>query len=226
MYSPAHKLNGDKENAQCHLWKIPYLWDLTLVLVIRLPLIFQNPLLSICNVPKYLTRLMSGPNITAYMRAWIKFFFYFTHLRHYSYSPCSHRHSMISLQHNEHWYSTTPISYLAYNFHGRDIWPLFWSSSICFRKHDFAFHNFSKHWDGVGYWNTLRWRCNGHGGVSNHQPHDCLLKCLFRHRSKKTSKLRVTGLSVGNSPGPVNSPHKGPVTRKMFPFDDVIMTSA
>ena len=27
----------------------------------------------------------------------------------------------------------------------------------------------------------------------------------------------------GNSPGPVNSPHKGPVTRKMFPFDDVIM---
>ena len=24
--------------------------------------------------------------------------------------------------------------------------------------------------------------------------------------------------------GPVNSPHKGPVTRKMFPFDDVIMS--
>ena len=40
---------------------------------------------------------------------------------------------------------------------------------------------------------------------------------------KETSKLRVTGLCVGNSPGPVNSPHKGPVTRKMFPFDDVIM---
>ena len=28
---------------------------------------------------------------------------------------------------------------------------------------------------------------------------------------------------LGNSPGPVNSAHKGPVTRKMFPFDDVIM---
>ena len=26
--------------------------------------------------------------------------------------------------------------------------------------------------------------------------------------------------------GPVNSPHKGPVTRKMFPFDDVIMLTA
>ena len=34
-------------------------------------------------------------------------------------------------------------------------------------------------------------------------------------------KLCVTGLCEGNSP--VNSPHKGPVTRKMFPFNDVIM---
>ena len=59
--------------------------------------------------------------------------------------------------------------------------------------------------------------------VSNHQPHGCLLNRLFRRRWKKTSKLRVTGLCVGNSQGPVNSPHKGPVTRKMFPFDDVIM---
>ena len=69
----------------------------------------------------------------------------------------------------------------------------------------------------------LRWRHNGPDSVSNHQPHDCLLNRLFRRRSKKISKLRVTGLCVGNSSGPVNSPHKGPVTRKMFPFDDVIM---
>ena len=40
---------------------------------------------------------------------------------------------------------------------------------------------------------------------------------------RKTSKLRITGLCAGNSPGPVNSPHKWPVTREMFPFDDVIM---
>ena len=70
---------------------------------------------------------------------------------------------------------------------------------------------------------TLHWRHNDHDGVSNHQPHGCLLNRLFRHRSKKTSKLRVTGLCVGNSPGPVNYPHKGPVTQKMFPFHDVIM---
>ena len=37
-------------------------------------------------------------------------------------------------------------------------------------------------------------------GVSNHQPHDCLLNRLFRRRSKKTSKLRVTGLCEENSP--------------------------
>ena len=48
---------------------------------------------------------------------------------------------------------------------------------------------------------TLPWRHNDSDGVSNHQPHDCLLNRLFRRRSKKTSKLRVTGLCVGNSPG-------------------------
>ena len=73
---------------------------------------------------------------------------------------------------------------------------------------------------------ALWWRHNDHAGVSNHQPHGCLFNHLFRRRSKKTSKLRVTGLCVGNSPGPVNSPHKGPVMRKMFPFDDGIMDNA
>ena len=69
---------------------------------------------------------------------------------------------------------------------------------------------------------ALQWRHNGRDSVSNHQSHDCLLNRLLRRRSKKTSKLRVTGLCVGIHRGPVNSPHKWPVTRKMFPFDDVI----
>ena len=69
---------------------------------------------------------------------------------------------------------------------------------------------------------SLHWRHDDHDGVSNHQPHGCLLNRLFGRRSKKTSKLRVTGLCAGNSPGPVNSPHKGPVTRKCFP----LMTSS
>ena len=49
--------------------------------------------------------------------------------------------------------------------------------------------------------NTLQRRHNDPDGVSNHQPRDCLLNCLFRCRSKKTSKLRVTGLCAENSPG-------------------------
>ena len=46
----------------------------------------------------------------------------------------------------------------------------------------------------------LRWRHNERDSVSNHQPHHCLLNRSFGRRSKKTSKLRVTGLCVGNSP--------------------------
>ena len=45
---------------------------------------------------------------------------------------------------------------------------------------------------------SLRWRHNEHDSISNHQPYDCLLNGLFRRRSKKTSKLRVTGLCMGN----------------------------
>ena len=57
-------------------------------------------------------------------------------------------------------------------------------------------------WNGytVGH-RSLQWRHNERYSVSNHQPHDGLLNHEFRRRSKKTSKLRVTGLCAGNSPG-------------------------
>ena len=70
---------------------------------------------------------------------------------------------------------------------------------------------------------ALQWRHNERDGVWNHQPHYCSLNRLFKHRSKKTAKLRVTCLCEGFRRRPVNSPHNGPVKRKMFPFDDVIM---
>ena len=61
-------------------------------------------------------------------------------------------------------------------------------------------------WDEITYpflnfngFKALRWRHNGLDSVSSHQPHDCLLNRSFGRRSKKTSKLRVTGLCVGNS---------------------------
>ena len=46
----------------------------------------------------------------------------------------------------------------------------------------------------------LLWRHYKHDGVSNHQPHDCILKRLFRRRSKKASKHHVTVHCEGNSP--------------------------
>ena len=69
---------------------------------------------------------------------------------------------------------------------------------------------------------TLQWR-HERDGVSNHLLLYCLLNRLFRRRSRKTSKLRVIGLVWAIHQWPVNFPHKGPVTRKMFPFDDVTM---
>ena len=55
------------------------------------------------------------------------------------------------------------------------------------------FHIFSEHAS------SLQWRQNGRDSVSDPQPHDCLLTRLFRRRSKKTPKPRVTGLCAGNS---------------------------
>ena len=61
---------------------------------------------------------------------------------------------------------------------------------------------------------SLQWRHNGRDGVSNHQPDHCLLNRLFWRRSKKTSKLPITGLFVGIHRWPANSPLKWTVTRK------------
>ena len=38
---------------------------------------------------------------------------------------------------------------------------------------------------------SLHWRHNDHDGVSNHQPHGCLLTRLFRRRSKKMDGSKV-----------------------------------
>ena len=45
-----------------------------------------------------------------------------------------------------------------------------------------------------------QWRHSGRDDVSNHQSHDCLFNRLFGRITKKTSKLRVSGLCAGNSP--------------------------
>ena len=64
---------------------------------------------------------------------------------------------------------------------------------------------------------TLQWRHNGHDGVSNHQP----------HRSKENIKVPRHWPLWGEFTGDRwISLHEGPITRKMFPFDDVIMITA
>ena len=60
----------------------------------------------------------------------------------------------------------------------------------------------------------LQWRHNGCDGASHHRRLGCLLNRLFRCRSKKISKLRVSGLC-----------HKRPVSRKIFLFYDIIMST-
>ena len=62
----------------------------------------------------------------------------------------------------------------------------------------------------------LQWRHSECDGVSNHQRLDGLLNHLFRRGSKKTPKLRVTGICEGNSPMTVTSPTKGQWRGKCF----------
>ena len=85
---------------------------------------------------------------------------------------------------------------------------------------------FDEAWGGI--WrvappNSLRWLHNGYDSVSNHQPRECLPRRLIRRTSRKTSKLRVTGLCAGNSPETGEFPAQMASNAEMFPFDDVIM---
>ena len=77
-----------------------------------------------------------------------------------------------------------------------------------------------------GQTKSSQWRHNERDGVSNHRRLDCLLNRLFRRESKKTSKLRVTGLGEENPAVIDGFPSKRSITQKIFPFDDVIMSSS
>ena len=69
----------------------------------------------------------------------------------------------------------------------------------------------------------LQWRHNERDGVSNHRRPDGVHNRLFRHRSKKSSKLRVTGVCEGNSPVISEFPAQRASNTEKFPSDDVIM---
>ena len=69
------------------------------------------------------------------------------------------------------------------------------------------------------------WRHNGCDGVSNHQPRDLIVFSTVYPGADQRKHLSSASLAFvqGIHRWPVNSPHKWPVTRKMFPFDDIIM---
>ena len=115
--------------------------------------------------------------------------------------------------------SSTTLKHIDVNTKMADIWqPLssafFWMKIVVF---SFTFHRrlflrekliISQHYSDYNLtlnkplselMMALQWHHNGCDGISNHQPHDCLFNHLFRHRSKKMLKLRVTGLCAGNS---------------------------
>ena len=69
----------------------------------------------------------------------------------------------------------------------------------------------------------LLWRHNGRDGVSNHQPHDVYSIDRWDADQRKYQSSASLAFVRWIHRGPVNSPHKWPVMRRMFPFDDVIM---
>ena len=103
------------------------------------------------------------------------------------------------------WKIITEVGLMSVELIAMMIWPIFWK----WKKYLLCIY-------------TLEWHHNGCDGISNHLPRDCLLKRLFRPRSKKTSKLSLAFVR-GIHQWRVNSPHKGPITWKMFPFVKVIL---
>ena len=69
---------------------------------------------------------------------------------------------------------------------------------------------------------ALRWRHKERDGVSNHQPHDCLPTVYSGADQRKHQSSASLAFVWGIHRSPVNFPHKGPVTRKLFP----LMTSS
>ena len=62
---------------------------------------------------------------------------------------------------------------------------------------------------------ALQLRHNEHDGVSNHQPHDCLLNRADERKHQSSASLAFVRRIHR---GPVNTPRKWPVTREVFQF--------
>ena len=65
---------------------------------------------------------------------------------------------------------------------------------------------------------------NEHHGVSNHQPHDCVLNRFSGSDQRKHQSSASLAFVRGIHRWRVNSPHEGPVMWRMFSLDDVMIS--
>ena len=104
------------------------------------------------------------------------------------------------------------------DIHYNHSWPLVWSLRRRRKVYVLVWKHRWKNDPVLGKSRlSLQWSHNQRDGVSNHQPPYCLLTFYQGPNQRNVNAPRHWSLS------PVNSPGKGPVTRKMFPFDDLIM---
>ena len=101
----------------------------------------------------------------------------------------------------------------------RGIWHLFFFLNGTFSKGVATPCHYTRMGPLVNSRKILRWRHNERDDFSLHLRRDGLLN---RYQTKHQSSAWLAFVR-GIHWWPVNYPHKGPVTRKMFPFDDVIM---
>ena len=104
--------------------------------------------------------------------------------------------------------------------HGNHLTPL-WIKTLTSRSSLGEGYTGGQHPRSVRF--PLQWRHDERDCVSNHRRLHCLLNCWLMRRSKKTSKLRVTGLCDVNSPVTGEFPAQQTSNAKMFPLDYVIM---
>ena len=125
-----------------------------------------------------------------------------------------------------------PLQYIIYSFQVVKLWYFLLyricfflaTTAVCMSVANDAIPIATRHARIITLYDMsiLLWRHNGRDVISNHQPHDCLLNRSFADQRKHQSFASLAFLRAIHR-RPVNSPHKWPVTRKMFPFDDVIM---
>ena len=87
-----------------------------------------------------------------------------------------------------------------------------------------VWYNVNPRNDGWYQRHSLQWRHNERDGISNHRRLDCLLNHLIGADQRKYQNSASLAFVREIHRWTVNSLHKGPLTWKKFPFDDIIIS--